>query len=84
MDRPPVQSPPVRIRRERRWIAFSLLAFLVLWLIAAVLIRARPFGLAQGILFAAPFLFVFGLFLGPILLNVFRTFRKTHRASGTR
>jgi hypothetical protein len=59
--------------------------FVALWLVLAIYMRATPSGFAQGVLFAAPFLFVLGIILGPLIAVLWR--RSHHRAdsaSGTR
>jgi hypothetical protein len=84
MDHPPIQSGPSRIKRQRRWIALSVMVFVAMWFSAAVLVRAKPIGVAQGILIAAAFLFVVGIIAWPLLLTVFQKPHQRRSAGGTR
>jgi hypothetical protein len=85
MDRPPVQTLSVGRRKDRRLVLLAVSVFFILWTAAAVYVRAKPVGLPQGILFAAPFLFVSGIIVGPPLLGLFRRHcDKRRRASGAR
>ena len=85
MDRPPIQTRAGRLLRERRGVVGATVMFVTLWLALAIYVRATPFGFVQGILFAAPFLFVLGFILGPLITGLWRrSHRRADSASGTR
>jgi hypothetical protein len=71
--------------RDRRLIIFCTIGFLILWASAAVYVRSKAVRIGSGILFAAPFLFVLAMILGPPLFGAWRRHRhKTQGVSGTR
>jgi hypothetical protein len=85
MDRPPLQAVPVRIKRERRWIVFSLIGFIGLWAFAADQLRGSASALSRIILFGAPFLFLFGVIVVPLFPSIMRSrWRSSRSSSGAR